>query len=39
MAIGGIIIVAIMAVAAAAFLSMLIWLMRPEEKEPQEGGE
>jgi len=30
---GGIIVLAIMAVASAIFLSMLIWLMQPEKKD------
>jgi hypothetical protein len=29
---GGIIVLIVMAVAFAVFLSMLIWLMRPEKK-------
>ena len=32
MAEGGIIALVVIAVAGAAFLSMLIWLMQPEEK-------
>lgn len=32
MAEGGIIVLIILAVALVAFLSMLIWLMRPEKK-------
>ena len=32
MAEGGIIILVVMAVAFAVFLSMLIWLMQPEKK-------
>ena len=33
MAEGGIIVLIVMAVAFAVFLSMLIWLMQPEEKD------
>jgi hypothetical protein len=33
MAEGGIIVLIVMAVASAVFLSMLIWLMQPEEKD------
>jgi hypothetical protein len=32
MAEGGIIVLVVVAVAAAIFLSMLIWLMQPEKK-------
>lgn len=32
MAEGGVIVLVILAVALAAFLSMLIWLMQPEKK-------
>ncbi len=31
MAVGGIIVLLVVAIAAAVFLSMLIWLMQPEE--------
>jgi hypothetical protein len=33
MAEGGIIVLVVMTVACTAFLSMLIWLMKPEDKD------
>ena len=33
MAEGGIIVLAVVALAAAVFLSMLIWLMQPEKED------